>query len=114
MTVELFRALRHRITEGELPDVSAGTAHAAGLSRFDLIELFESQVQSRLIDLRARVLQARGDAYYTIGSAGHEGNAAIAKALRLTDPAFCTTAMPPSSSSEVRRYPGRPLAGTCC
>ncbi|MCL1478951.1 thiamine pyrophosphate-dependent enzyme [Marinobacter sp. M3C] len=88
MTVELFRALRHRITEGELPDVSAGTAHAAGLSRFDLIELFESQVQSRLIDLRARVLQARGDAYYTIGSAGHEGNAAIAKALRLTDPAF--------------------------
>jgi 2-oxoisovalerate dehydrogenase E1 component len=88
MTVELFRALRHRITEGQLPEASGGTAQAAGLSCFDLIELFESQVQSRLTDLQARVLQSRGDAFYTIGSAGHEGNAAIAKALRLTDPAF--------------------------
>lgn len=88
MTVELFRALRHRLTEGQLPEAPASTAEAAGLSSAELIELFESQVQSRLTDLRARVLQGRGDAYYTIGSAGHEGNAAIAKALRLTDPAF--------------------------
>src|SRR5680860_75965 len=88
MTAELFRTLRRRLTEGQLPDVPAGTAQAGGLSPADLIELFESQVQSRLTDLRARVLQSRGDAYYTIGSAGHEGNAAIAKALRVTDPAF--------------------------
>ncbi|MCA1769288.1 MAG: MFS transporter [Halomonas sp.] len=53
-----------------------------------LIELFESQLMSRHLDLQARRLQARGEAFYTIGSAGHEGNAAIARALRPTDPAF--------------------------
>ncbi|WP_416137483.1 thiamine pyrophosphate-dependent enzyme [Halomonas sp. HK25] len=53
-----------------------------------LAELFESQLMSRHLDLQARRLQARGEAFYTIGSAGHEGNAAIARALRPTDPAF--------------------------
>lgn len=53
-----------------------------------LTELFESQLMSRHLDLQARRLQARGEAFYTIGSAGHEGNAAIARALRPTDPAF--------------------------
>ncbi|QOR40929.1 MFS transporter [Billgrantia diversa] len=43
---------------------------------------------SRHLDLHARRLQARGEAFYTIGSAGHEGNAAIARAFRTTDPAF--------------------------
>ncbi|PMR75402.1 MFS transporter [Billgrantia endophytica] len=43
---------------------------------------------SRHLDLHARRLQARGEAFYTIGSAGHEGNAAIARAFRPTDPAF--------------------------
>ena len=36
----------------------------------------------------ARKLQACGEAFYTIGSSGHEGNAAIAAALRLDDMAF--------------------------
>lgn len=60
----------------------------AGLSAPALIELFESQLMSRHLDLHARRLQARGEAFYTIGSAGHEGNAAIARAFRHTDPAF--------------------------
>ncbi|MFC3282468.1 thiamine pyrophosphate-dependent enzyme [Litchfieldella rifensis] len=59
-----------------------------GLTGEALVELFESQVQSRHLDLHARRLQARGEAFYTIGSAGHEGNAAIARAFRHTDPAF--------------------------
>jgi len=50
--------------------------------------LFEAQVASRHLDLAARALRARGRGYYTIGSAGHEGNAAVAAALRLTDPAL--------------------------
>ncbi len=33
-------------------------------------------------------MQARGTGFYTIGSSGHEGNAAIAAAFRLTDMAF--------------------------
>ncbi len=59
-----------------------------GLSAPALVELFESQLMSRHLDLHARRLQARGEAFYTIGSAGHEGNAAIARAFRHTDPAF--------------------------
>lgn len=59
-----------------------------GLCASALVELFESQLMSRHLDLQARRLQARGEAFYTIGSAGHEGNAAIARALRPTDPAF--------------------------
>ena len=88
MTDTLYQTLRHRLTEGPLPTVPAGTAKAAGLSESHLIELFETQVHSRLLDLHARHLQSRGDAFYTIGSSGHEGTAAIGRALRVTDPAF--------------------------
>ncbi|MEQ6887411.1 thiamine pyrophosphate-dependent enzyme [Halomonas sp. CS7] len=59
-----------------------------GLDAAALIELFESQLISRHLDLEARRLQARGQGFYTIGSAGHEGNAAIARAFRPDDPAF--------------------------
>ncbi len=61
---------------------------AVGLDAEGLIELFESQLTSRHLDLHARRLQARGEGFYTIGSAGHEGNAAIARAFRTSDPAF--------------------------
>ncbi|MCB0410937.1 MAG: hypothetical protein KDD22_00315, partial [Bdellovibrionales bacterium] len=53
-----------------------------------LIDLFETQLMSRHLDLRARDLKNEGRCYYTIGSAGHEGNAALGKAFRLTDMAF--------------------------
>ena len=43
---------------------------------------------SRHLDLAARWLRAQGEGFYTIGSAGHEGNAAVAAALRPTDPAL--------------------------
>ncbi len=52
------------------------------------LALFDSQLQSRHLDLAARYLRARGTGFYTIGSCGHEGNAAVAAALRVTDPAL--------------------------
>jgi 2-oxoisovalerate dehydrogenase E1 component len=52
------------------------------------LELFDAQLGSRHLDLAARGLGARGTGYYTIGSSGHEGNAAVAAALRPTDPAL--------------------------
>jgi 2-oxoisovalerate dehydrogenase E1 component len=51
-------------------------------------ELFEIQLASRLLDIAARWLREQGEGFYTIGSAGHEGNAAVASAVRLTDPAL--------------------------
>jgi 2-oxoisovalerate dehydrogenase E1 component len=52
------------------------------------LELFDAQLGSRHLDLAARDLGAAGKGYYTIGSSGHEGNAAVAAALRPTDPAL--------------------------
>jgi 2-oxoisovalerate dehydrogenase E1 component len=52
------------------------------------LQLFDAQLASRHLDLAARWLRARGAGYYTIGSSGHEGNAGVAAALRLTDPAL--------------------------
>lgn len=50
--------------------------------------IFRSQLASRHVDLTARRMRERGLGYYTIGSSGHEGNAAVASALRVTDPAL--------------------------
>lgn len=52
------------------------------------LDLFDAQLTSRHLDLAARRLRASGHGFYTIGSAGHEGNAAVAAALRPTDPAL--------------------------
>jgi 2-oxoisovalerate dehydrogenase E1 component len=58
------------------------------LSVRDARELFTSQLESRHLDLCARKLKNEGRGFYTIGSSGHEGNAAVAAALRPTDPAL--------------------------
>ena len=54
----------------------------------DCLALFDAQVGSRHLDLAARWLRSHGNGYYTVGSSGHEGNAAVAAALRPTDPAL--------------------------
>jgi len=51
-------------------------------------EIFRYQVQSRILDVMARELKARGEGFYTISSAGHEQNAIVGAQLRPTDPCF--------------------------
>jgi 2-oxoisovalerate dehydrogenase E1 component len=58
--------------------------HPAQLVR----DLYDAQLGSRHCDLAARWLQSEGHGFYTIGSSGHEGNAAVAAALQPTDPAL--------------------------
>ncbi len=58
------------------------------LSSTQAVDLFTAQVASRHLDLAARWLRLQGKGFYTIGSSGHEGNAAVAAALRPTDPAM--------------------------
>ncbi|MEU8246176.1 thiamine pyrophosphate-dependent enzyme [Nonomuraea sp. NPDC048916] len=50
--------------------------------------LFQHQLDSRILDIAARWLREQDQGHYTIGSAGHEGNAAVAAALRPGDPAL--------------------------
>lgn len=72
-----------------LPDIiGAARLDGTALRGEKLVTLFESQILSRRLDLYARVLQGMGEGFYTIGSSGHEGLAAVAEALPLKDPAF--------------------------
>ncbi len=79
--VAAFRTVGRRPMEAPVRD---GTT----LTGARCLELFDAQLASRHLDLAARELRARGAGYYTIGSSGHEGNAAVAAALRPTDPAL--------------------------
>jgi 2-oxoisovalerate dehydrogenase E1 component len=78
-----------RVAQGDLPArVGTATLDDAQLTAHELVALFEAQVLSRHLDRAARDMQARGFGFYTIGSSGHEGMAAVAGALRPTDMAF--------------------------
>ncbi len=59
-----------------------------GLTGHMALALFDAMAESRNLDLAARYLRKEGPGVYTIGSAGHESNAAVAAALRPTDPAL--------------------------
>ncbi|MCW8906381.1 MAG: thiamine pyrophosphate-dependent enzyme [Sedimenticola sp.] len=59
-----------------------------GLKPAELVDLFESQLMSRQLDYQSRRLRARNESFYTIGSAGHEGNAVLGKLFRIRDMAF--------------------------
>ncbi len=80
--VRALAACAHR--PSELP-IASGSA----LTGARALELFDAMLGSRHLDFTARWLrQKRGAGFYTIGSSGHEGNAAVAAALRPTDPAL--------------------------
>src|SRR5690349_14412096 len=70
-----------------LPGLEQGATGGEGDAGL-LCALYAAQVQSRHLDLAARWLQAQGRGYYTIGSAGHESNAAIGLLSEVGDPAL--------------------------
>lgn len=53
-----------------------------------LLDLLDAQMSSRWLDVAARRIEAIGKGFYTIGSSGHEANAAVALATRVGDPAL--------------------------
>lgn len=54
----------------------------------EALDLYRAQVLSRALDLQSRVMQKAGQGFYTIGSSGHEGMAALGHVLRVDDIAF--------------------------
>ena len=76
---------RTKVADGTLPE---GRAPNGSLSAAGAVALYRAQVLSRALDLESRAMQKAGHGFYTIGSSGHEGMAAVAQALRPTDPAF--------------------------
>src|SRR5918992_1394926 len=89
---ELDQRFRSRLASFSPPAV-AGDAEGpvrpgSGLTGAAARGLFRAQLSSRHLDLAARWLRSFGEGFYTIGSAGHEGNAAVAAAPRPTHPAL--------------------------
>jgi 2-oxoisovalerate dehydrogenase E1 component len=68
--------------------MTAPVRPGSGLTVGQCLDLLDAQFASRSADAAARWLHSRDTGYYTIGSAGHESNGAVAAALRLTDPAL--------------------------
>ncbi len=69
-------------------DLDSPVREGTALSARQALALFEAQVSSRMCDLVARELKGQTRSFYTIGSSGHEGNAAVAAAMTPDDPAF--------------------------
>ncbi len=98
MSLERFRGLHDRLlaltemlpARGTAPRpadaerVAPESRLTVGVAR----ELFESQLIARHLDVAAYELRARGEGFYTISSAGHEGNVVLGRLLEPTDPAL--------------------------
>ena len=81
----LDEAFSRRVAAHDFPASRNNAAHSS-LAPHVLVDLFDSQIMSRHLDLWAR--RSKGKAFYSIGSSGHEGTAAMAAATRSTDMAF--------------------------
>ena len=69
-------------------DFPVGKDPVQGLSAPEAVALYRAQCLSRALDRTSRAMQKAGQGFYTIGSSGHEGMAAVAHALRPDDMAF--------------------------
>ncbi|TVQ91025.1 MAG: MFS transporter [Deltaproteobacteria bacterium] len=87
-------------------DLDGPVRPGSGLSGRQALALFDAQLESRLLDLLARELKTRGQSFYTIGSSGHEGNAAVAAAARPSDPALLHYRSGPFFLARAQQVPG--------
>ncbi len=74
-----------RVEAGDLPQ---GAVPHGPLTDNLAVSIYRSGCLTRALDRTSRAMQAKGQGFYTIGSSGHEGMAAVAAALRPTDMAF--------------------------
>ena len=96
-----------RVAAGDFPD---GPGPAAGLQHTDAVAIFRAQCLSRALDRESRVMQKAGQGFYTIGSSGHEGMAAVASALRPDDPAYLHYRDAAFQIARSQQVPGQNMA----
>ena len=77
--------LERRLAAADFPP---GPPPSGPLTAARAVSIDRSACLSRALDRQARVMQGAGQGFYTIGSSGHEGMAALAAALRVEDMAF--------------------------
>ncbi|QNN55029.1 MFS transporter [Nocardioides mesophilus] len=86
MAAEAARPRDAVVADPSDPSDQAGRTDRTGPGT--VLALFDAQAQSRHLDFAARWLQSRAEGFYTIGSAGHEANAALGLLTRVDDPAL--------------------------
>jgi 2-oxoisovalerate dehydrogenase E1 component len=110
-SAELGDHATYPLPSGHATQVSRGlidepifAGHAATCR--DALELFESQIIARHQDIAARAMRARNEGFYTIASAGHEGNAVVGRLTRHTDMAFLHYRSGAFMAERARKVPG--------
>ena len=96
-----------RVAAGDLPD---GVAPSGPLSPAEAVAVYRAGCLSRALDRQSRVMQKAGQGFYTIGSSGHEGLAAMAAALRPTDMAFLHYRDAAFQIARADQVPGQSIA----
>jgi 2-oxoisovalerate dehydrogenase E1 component len=75
-----------RVTNGDLPATRNDGRTYPDFAPSMLVDIFDTQLMSRHLDLWAR--RSKGKTFYSIGSSGHEGTAALAATSQKSDMAF--------------------------
>ncbi|QBY00522.1 MFS transporter [Rhodophyticola sp. CCM32] len=99
--------LRARGAAGDLPP---GAAPSGPLAPDRAVALYRAGCLSRALDLQSRAMQKAGQGFYTIGSSGHEGMAAVAAALRPSDMAFLHYRDAAFQIARADQVPGQSIA----
>tara|TARA_B100000003_G_scaffold62505_2_gene55901 strand:+ start:1510 stop:3720 length:2211 start_codon:yes stop_codon:yes gene_type:complete len=95
------------VKKGKFPSARTNIALSqTNIKTTELISIFESQVLSRQMDLKARLLKDEGKCFYTIGSSGHEGNAVFGKVFSYNDMAFLHYRSAPFFIERSKQLPG--------
>jgi 2-oxoisovalerate dehydrogenase E1 component len=99
----------HKIMARFRTDVAAARCASRGplpASRETLVELLESMLRARHLDLAAHELRATGHGHYTICSTGHEANAVLGRLTRPSDPAIVHYRSAAFQLERARQVPG--------
>lgn len=96
-----------RVAERDLP---SGTSPSGPLGRAQAIAIYRAGCLSRALDRQSRAMQRAGQGFYTIGSSGHEGMAAVAAALRPDDMAFLHYRDAAFQIARAAQVPGQSIA----
>ena len=91
-------------------DFPPGAPPSGPLAPTLAVSLFRAACLSRALDRTSREMQRAGQGFYTIGSSGHEGLAAVAAALRPTDMAFLHYRDAAFQIARADQVPGQTIA----
>ena len=98
---------RRRVSARDFPP---GAPPSGPLEPREAVALYRAGCLSRALDRTSRVMQRAGQGFYTIGSSGHEGMAAVAAALRLEDMAFLHYRDAAFQIARAQKAPGQTIA----